>query len=512
MFWVYVLNTKAGPIASALVFAASAVILFRRILFKRKERVYGRDLRILAVTIVASAIFYNSLCFLFYTDDGPGELVQMRFGPGQMPPDNLLQNMFAEKLANGRTVRPFLFANAHASDRPPLQTAAVLEQRPFWRLLSQDLSYQILSVPLQCLWVAGLGVLLTQMQIEKRTVVCAVAFTLFTLFAWQNSIYVWPKLMAAAFCLLGMSAIPQVRGERKAWKLSETLLATAAFTLSLLSHSGTAFTILSILIFLTFRRALPPWRYCAIAIGLALLMILPWRAYQLFIDPPGDTLFKLHLAGVSNSQGSLLTALSTSYGKLTPAAFASAKFANVKLLFFKFGMQPVNSFAAFLQNMTELSFFSFFPCAGLLNLGLLARFGLSRNTPSVQAADRLLLIAMLSLLVWCLLMFEGGSTFVHQGSYATVLLYFAAMVIYLTAWSSRVMLILIAVQAVAIFPWFLTVEPVFSQSAAVLWNNSFDWGMATAALVSLVLLAGCAAAFLAPQRSFRSVLAKLSAT
>ena len=483
IFWVYLLNPKAGVLASGLVVAAGIGLIWRFQQFSAPE------LKLMLAAVMLTAVCYNALGFLYYTDDGPGELAQTRFTVESMPPDNMLQYLFAWDIYYGHSVRPFLIENVHSSDRPPLETALSLEQWPFWRMLTSLHSYQVLGVGLQCLWIFGLWILLREGGISPPATTAVLSFIFFTGFAWEHSFYIWPKLLAAAFCLLGMAAIPIFRGSPQPWTVRETLIASAAFSLSLLSHSGSVFTILAILIFLTVRRALPPWQTMLPAIALAILLLAPWRAYQVLIDPPGDSLLKLHLAGVTDQKIGLWAALVQGYGHMTFMQIVNAKLQNFKALFLMSFWRPGTQMPNVLRNLVDLTFFAFFPCAGLLNLGLLARLRLHRTDPAIRFADRLLAIAFITLVVWCLLLFQPGSTVVHQGSFAAVLLYFAALSLYLHAWSRRWMLILTGVQAALVFPVHVFLVPVITQMSKVTYNSSLDPGMAVVAILSLAALA-----------------------
>ncbi len=488
VFWIYVANPQAGAIACGLLSAASIAMIWKR------RRPVPRELAILFAAVVLAAVFYHSLGFLFYTEDGPGEFAQARFHPSHMPPDNLLQYLFAWDLYNGVSVHPFLIGDVHSSDRPPLETAISLAQWPFWRMLSILVSYQLLGVGLQCLWVAAIWILLRACGVSPPTIAFALLLILFTGFAWEHSFYVWPKLLAATFCLIGIAAIPAFRGRDEPWTLQNALVAAAAFSLCLLSHAGSGFTILAVAAYLVITRQLPPLRLWLPAVALGLILLAPWRAYQMFGDPPGDALLKLHLAGSSDPNIGLGPALAQAYGKLTASQLLQNKLSNLTALFAWPGWRPHAGWRNTILNLADLSFFAFFPCAGLLNLGLLARLGLRRSSAQVRFADRILLVSLASLLVWCFLMFEPGSAVVHQGSFATILLYFLAMAMYLHAFSRTLAWTIAAVQGCVVFPVLVFLEPVILRPPGYIWNDPLDAGMAAAALLSLACLVALAIA------------------
>jgi len=485
-FQIYLVSPKAGALFSAAVFALSGIAVGW--LTGKPNRlvpppVFRELMGVLAVVLLVAAL-YNSLGFLYFAEDSPGEFAQRRFSSYSLPPDNLLQYMFADHLYSGISVHPFLFRDIHSSDRPPLETALTLEQRPFWRVMSPGLGYQNLGIVLQCLWVAGLWILLRAASLPPPAIAVTIGFAVFTGFCWQHSFYVWPKLLAASFGLIGVACFPFIREENR-WTMADSLLAAAAFSLSLLSHAGTAFTIVSFAVFVTVRRKLPPWRMAISAVLVALALHLPWSFYQIYADPPGDAQLKLHLAGSEDPNRTLSETLQNAYGGLSVRSYLSNKAANVKALFVVSGVPQATPAKTALYNFIAGNFFAFFQTVGLLNLGLIARLWLRRTDRIVRFADRLLVISAGSLAVWCLLMFVPGSTLVHQGSFAGVLVHFAAMALYLYRFWPPVAAGLIAVQACIVFPVIVFGRPLLMADRGVVWDAPIDPGMATVAVISV---------------------------
>ena len=152
-----------------------------------------------------------------------------------------------------------------------------------------------------------------------------------------------------------------------------------------------------------------------------------------------------------------------------------------------FGEDTLARYSAF----TDGNFISMFQTLGFLNLGLLLRLGKrwlrppAPARPELRLADRCLVAALVSTGVWCLIMFNPGSTIIHQGSLATILLLFLALGIYLASLSSRLAWVVSAIQTLAIFPIFVFGQLLFGNPRGTLMEGTLDPGFAAVALLSL---------------------------
>jgi 4-amino-4-deoxy-L-arabinose transferase-like glycosyltransferase len=112
-----------------------------------------------------------------------------------------------------------------------------------------------------------------------------------------NAFYVWPKLLAAAFLLAALALVIERRGAALRESPAIVLLLGALCGLSYLAHGSTVFGLLPVLV-LALLSGLPNWRWLAGALAVALLLVLPWSAFQRHADPrrPGR---QVGLAGVT---------------------------------------------------------------------------------------------------------------------------------------------------------------------------------------------------------------------
>jgi hypothetical protein len=372
--------------------------------------------------------------------------------------DNLLPQIFADHVHHGdpRT----LTWGWQGSDRPPLQSGAQLLQAPLlerrgWKLMS----YQVLAVLLQSLWLPALWALGRGLRMGARAITLVATMCVCAGFFVFNTIFTWPKLLPAALLVLTFQLLLLERRSAWSWILGG-LAAGAAMT----AHSGVVFTLLPIGAALLLPRYRPSWSAAALGTLGALLLYAPWQAYQRLYDPPGDRLLKWHLGGVEDPDPRPLgTLLSDQYGSLSFGTILRYKWEN----FLQLLGGPTHGYRLFGNDFAGLLRYEEFRylliALGLFNLGwlaLLTRRGRRRVASSVDAGRLRLMFAIAgaALLIWVLLMFGPGTTLLHQGSYATVLLLFVACGALLTTLPAWLVRTAVAVQvAYGVLVWVVDI-------------------------------------------------------
>jgi hypothetical protein len=352
-------------------------------------------------------------------------------GPSQrftwdLPNDNEIPKIFADKLMAGVSPTP-ISGEWLSSDRPPLQSGLELSLRP-WHVRDQPaVNYHFDAILMQMTWLPALFALGRVLRFDHSTLRIMVLVCATSGFFLLNSLYVWPKLLAASLFITALGVMLVSVRDRSAGA-GHAIFATGCATLGLLAHGGVAFSVLAL-------PALPAtwvfarrvsWRGIVGALVVFLLLYTPWRAYQKFYDPPGDRLWKWHLAGVIPvDQRSFPQILREQYGQLTLATWLHGKQANLMALVLPKDNPPLGPFSA--GYVREAQFFHQVPALDVLNVGLLALLLVRRRAAGATAPlflRQLLWYALSSLAIWVLLMFIPGSCIVHQGSYATTALLF----------------------------------------------------------------------------------------
>jgi hypothetical protein len=427
-FWAFFFRAAAGFTFTAMVLASSIVLLWRARSGLKGFWQTSDFQTVLTLSLLIGGGYIGILCAPRMHED-PQSLAGNRFLPN-MPPDNQLPRFFAERLETDQSPR-HLFGDWNSSDRPPLQSGLILLLGAPLRLLKVDNENIGFAAGLwfQLLWVPALWALLRAVGATNGQAVAVVALTACTGFGLFYSVYTWPKFGAAAFVLGGVALILVSARQNFVW-------ATALFGLAHLSHGGADFSILAGAVFLVAKRFRPAPREFAASILVAGILVAPWLCYQKYYDPPGNRLLKMHLAGVSpiDSRG-LLATLRDSYSAIGWRGAWQNKWENIRQIFSDsflhltdLNMSPARAYAR-----KDKEFFCFFRALSVAIFALIAMPLTAWLAARIHGVgDRLLANAtmvtawaLLTLLLWALIMFGPGTTFIHQGSLAPLLVLFS---------------------------------------------------------------------------------------
>ncbi len=451
-FWIYFGSKLAGEIFSYLLTLASAAILAR----SWKRLPVARSLvRELASPV--SYLFFVGLCYLsmFYMFSNPfqsgADVANFRFFDTVRAGDNLIPLFFAEKIYGHQPLSPICCNDWLSSDRPPLQAGIFLLQRPFRLLGNVGLQYQLLASGLQCLWICGMWALLTTLETPKYRMAQALGFLIFSGFMFYNSVYVWPKLLAAAFVLFVVAILLEARKDRRSLTLFEILLAAISFSLAMMAHPGSIFSLPAIVLLWLPRARGSRLSTYAWAAFIVVLFVAPWMSYQKFYDPPGNRLLKMHLAGVNDIDSrSTWQALKDSYGSRPLAVLLSYKMRNLTTLLgpqflagFGFGNQPRALQRDYISN-----------AIGIINAGwLVAGFSLIRKKTrrALPRGELLIAVALVNFLIWALVMFGPAQTFTTHSSFADILVLSVGLLGFVLLLHPAVLAVLFTLQVLNFF-------------------------------------------------------------
>jgi hypothetical protein len=451
VFWAYYVFPDAGrPLGIGLL--ALEVITAATIL-ARNHAATARTLAMIAVPVAlvgASALFALSLGFLHGGAGEPLPAAASRFLAG-LPGDNTIPLTLAQAVE--RDARPLpdpLYANWSASDRPPLQTGIYLAATSIVRHESSELQYAVVGSLVQSLWILGLWGFLLGGRVNGALAAVTVGSVLFSGFVLMNTFYVWPKLLSAAFLLVVAAAFLSPRSDSILRERGCGVVLGLNVAGALLAHGGAMFALVALVLFIAASRRVPPWRVALPAATLIAALVGPWWAYQKIIDPPGDKLLKLNVAGIPDIETpkSFQRVLVDHYRAIGPRKTIDYKLENLAAPFSgsdrivtdawrvaesyaHVGGVTASERGAAIIDIRLQQFFRLVPALGLLSLGpvLVAVRWLvrrRRGRPSTDDLVRLwvalLLFIALSLATWSLVMFGPGTTLLHQGTYLTPLL------------------------------------------------------------------------------------------
>ena len=325
-FFAFLPSRRAGfALCILLAVAAAAALALNRRHLRR------RDLTAPALSLCA-ALLYLGLAHLGVKSFG-GDLQASFAFERTMPYDDRIPLLFAEAVYHRLPSRtgpdPFGW---YFSDRPPLQAGFVLLSSPLWRAVDPELAYRALGTALQALSVGAVWVLCRAVGFGRRESRFATLAVALSGFSYYESVYAWPKLLAAAFFLAGCAALGPALTERRRATRGEAALLGLGVGLALLSHGAIAFAVIPLGLLVAGARMLDI-RGALVAGSLALCLQAPWAAYGRFVDPNDGRLIRMHLTDTDyDAKGPLLGALWTSYSRITPGAWLEARRDNLRLL------------------------------------------------------------------------------------------------------------------------------------------------------------------------------------
>lgn len=436
-FWLFYATPTIGETGSFFFAFASA----GAILWCWRQGIEREVLRGLATPFALWALASAFVVFLGFAHGGTGEpltTASIRFSH-QLPGDNDIPRFFADYFYfHGHQGTPPPFGDWLSSDRPPLQVGYVLAQRPFgWD--EPGLHYEVLGVIVQQLWVLGLWALLCAARLTPRTRGLVALAAIVSDVAIVNAFFVWPKLIAAAFLLAALALVLSEDWSRLRDRPWAGALFAALCGLAFLAHGSSAFVILPLLGAAAWR-GLPSVAWLGTAVGVGLILLAPWSAYQRYGDPPGDRLVKWQLGGSLeiDDRGALETVVD-SYREAGVGGTLDNKWGNLTQMVGQGETDQALRGAVeeaedgnpgkAIMALRLPRFFDLLPFLGLLLIGPLAMAvawlaGRRPRGPDWSFALFGLAFSLAACIVWALLMFGGpnAKTVIHQGSLAVPLL------------------------------------------------------------------------------------------
>ena len=413
-----------GSLASLLITAMTYLVRMRNRVCNLGS--VAPSLLCQGVLIVAVCLLYLGHLHLFANDLDIERLSANRFVEG-LPIDNKIPSLFAERIIRGEKTSD-LVSGWLSSDRPPLQTGLILLYHPVAQLLQVDpkLAAHAVGMLVQLAWIPALWSLIRRFRVSQAGTVVMLTTIAVTTTPLINSLYVWPKLGAAA-AVVGAYTLYFWSPDKS---LARTVIAALLCAIGWLLHGGIAFSVLGMAIVALFSRH-PAWRTLCIAMAVTALIAAPWFVYQKGYDPPGNRLLKWHLAGVEGiDERGFGESLRTAYAEKTVDEIIENKRSNFVYPFYyltatwwDFGREGVAA-----RRFPE--FYFLFSALGLWNVGWIGlpwttgrlwrqhRQRHSRNVGEVDRHEVLRAVGwcIATFVVWGLLMFGPATTSIHSGS------------------------------------------------------------------------------------------------
>ena len=441
VFWITYLSADIGRIVALAVLAASVVVLATP---QAWDALVQADLVVPLGLAMSAVALYSGVAYL---DGGLSSPTRAIFDHLWAVFDNRIPQLFAVRLADGRPVHGFVITDWHFSDRPPLQSAMLLPQYALFG--RRDLGYQFSATALQTLWVLGAWAVLRTIGARLFTAAAAVAIVVPSGVLFFNSVYVWPKLLAATFVLAAVAVVfaPRCDREGRAHDVRIALVAAAAL-LAMLAHGSSVYALLALAPFAIVRLGVTRHlgRSLLVVVLAFAALYVPWSAFQKYEDPPGNRLAKWHLANVVDptDKRSTLEAVTDQYSRAGLDGVLENKLDNLTTLVWRDDYARVaatwgwegDRIGRFRITQLEILVPSLLPLL-LVAFVLATRRGRRLARPLVPLAGW----AAGALLVWCALQFgrlPASRTVVHNGSLAPVVAVLALCAVLAVRFDRRV--------------------------------------------------------------------------
>jgi hypothetical protein len=400
-------------------------------------------------------VFFAYVLLVFAADNGAGAwLVNSRFAPVRWSTDNQMPMLIGEYLArlnlDDLDLRPWL-----VSDRTPLSYGlhAWLRTLSLWLTRGNDGFYSapyihtLIGIALNTAWVPVFIHVLKGLGLRAKTLGLAVATAALLPFCIFNSVYIWPKLLGGSFGLLAIWVLLlRPRDESPDAGTDDRWVQAALLSaLALLSHGGTVFGIIAMLMLAPFAGRLPKLRTVIAAGACALALLAPWAAWQKLVQPPGNALLKGLLAGTYGFDETSMSVLDTvrrSYASLGVDQWFGMKLDGLRSLI----LPPSPTTCSYGEMITGtngidtwriVDFVSLVPSLKFLWLGLavLLVAAVKKRNPALKPVVLLLAAGVTGVAVELALAWDCH--IIHTQSYQSILAIVAAMLVLLLSVAPR---------------------------------------------------------------------------
>lgn len=282
-----------------------------------------RPVASLCLALIISLTIFQA-CFVFsFNTLSAAYASNYLFSPATWSSDNQIPTVTAQLLANGSLLSGWGFGEWRPSDRTPLlacllyPAAVILRDLGTWiDTASASTFLQIAAFGIINSWVLPVWIVMRRLRLSRSQIIAGVLLLAATPFMFFNTVYIWPKLLAAtlclSLCLYLAGALGAGRGRSRRWSVA---LCAAAGSLAIMSHSAAAVAVVSILVAACFARPIN-WRRILLAGALTAGVVLPWIIWTKYSAPTSQPLPKFLLTGefgFSHPRESVLSATLRTY-------------------------------------------------------------------------------------------------------------------------------------------------------------------------------------------------------
>jgi len=411
LFFLAFYFPSVGRFCAHLWLLLSGLLLLKAV-FTHSWRRWSRTPKYCLLILVALTVFQGLFLFSF-------NMVSVHYAanylfyPASWSTDNRIPTTTARLLAQGTILAEWPFGAWRLSDRTPLLASLLYPVAVIMRGFAghldrgiESMSSQICGFGIQNCWLLPAWTIFQRLRFKLRERILASLLLAATPFIFFNSVYIWPKLLTATFCLAQyFYLVPLSREADPPQRLRPVLGGTAA-ALAILSHAASAAAVLGVFIAAIYlfksaqrsesnavstvqniRAFGSRWHWVLVSILASILVLSPWLLWTKFGFPTSNTLPKYFLTGsfgFDTPHESVAYAVLRFYRTLTLKQWLTSKGLGLATLagFYhgylaKAGIQDplrITNLSSALQAVRGLEFVYMLPSLGLLLIPFAALF------------------------------------------------------------------------------------------------------------------------------------------
>lgn len=429
--------------------------------------------------LVAVLLTVFQACFVFsFAMVSPLYTANYLFYPAGWSTDNQIPLIVAQILASGSSLGQVTFGPWKVSDRTPILACllfpAVTLLRHFPHLISsgtERIILQMCSFGIQNSWILPAWVVLRRLRFGPRECVVALLLLAATPFLFFNTVYVWPKLLAATFCLIQFLYLGLLEKEEDRPAYFPVVISGIAAGLAVMSHGSAAIAVLAIYVAALFRAFRAHWFPVLLSAATSAIVTIPWVIWSKTVAPTINPLPRFLLTadfGFSqNVPRGVFQSAFQMYRHMPFSTWLQAKLVALKTLagfdlsIARMALAPFKDPFLGFQSVRAYQFFFLVPSLGLL-LVPLAWILLGRRAIKIADPARRLFIRQLSWAVMLTLLLQFAvmmaAHLLHHYPYFLPLGLHLLAVLVIIASNSRVLrLVACANYLLFVFYWIILI-------------------------------------------------------
>ncbi|MEY2562662.1 MAG: hypothetical protein QOH88_855 [Verrucomicrobiota bacterium] len=443
--------------------------------------------------LVALGLTLFQACFVFaFRTSSPLYTANYLFYPASWSTDNQIPVYVTQYMADGIPLTELPIAPWKISDRTPLLSCLLFPAATLLRHFPHQITFgagrvllQMCGFAFQNLWALPVWLVLRRLRLGQKERLVALLLLAATPFLFYNTIYIWPKLLAAIFCLIQYlylaDALVELGWSRR--RLGLLALSGAAAGLALMSHGAAALAVVGIYL-VAFLQV--PWRQwgCVPVSGVcSALVIAPWIFWTRAVAPTENPLPRFLLTAdfgfALQAPSGILESTIRMYRTMPFSAWLRAKWVALQTLagsdtsIAQMSLAPFREPFAGFESIRAYQFFFLLPSLGLLLVPLvwlLLAPRREKENPAARLVRGLAWAAGATLLLQFLIMMAPHLLH-HYPYFLPLALHLLAVVAITTRPSKILRLIACANYLLFVFAWIgliLFRTPVRSPGAIIL--------------------------------------------